>query len=330
MTTRILSALLAGALLWGGPAAAAERAALRGDVVARQDVLTLSDLVDGAPAALAETPLFRAPALGQTGTIQARRIIEAALDLGLSAVETGGRLQISVSRASRQVGAGEIEAALKRALGERFGFDPGATGVSFDGQAPALSLPPDLKGEVIAGDLLLDRRSRRVSGTVWIGPSPTEQRASLRISGTVVDLVEVAVLARSLDRGETVKAADISLEKRPREAVSSDAILDGVPLAGRVARRALGAGSFVRTGDLARPEIVGRGDIVTAVYEAPGMSLSMRARASEAGALGDVVSVTPPGSKKAVPATIIGPGRVSVRPGQAERVVAAGTLPSPY
>lgn len=328
MTTRLLRAALAGALLWAGPAAAADRPALRGDVVAKRDVLTLADLVEGVPAALADTPLFRAPALGQTGTIQARRILDAAEDAGLAAVETGGRLQISVSRAARHVGAGEIEAALRRALGERFGFDPGATGISFDGPAPGLSVPPDLAGEVAAGDLQLDRRSRRISGTVWVGPSPTERRASLRIAGTVVDLVEVAILARPLERGDTVKAGDLSFEKRPRDAVSGEAVLDGAPLVGRVARRALGAGSFVRASDLARPEIVGRGDIVTVIYEAPGMTLSMRAKAADAGALGDVISVVNPGSKKAVPATIVGPGRVSVRPGQSERVVAARALPA--
>jgi flagella basal body P-ring formation protein FlgA len=323
-----LAGVLVGALAWSATASAADRLALRGDVLAKQDTLTLADLVDGAPAALADTALFRSPGLGQTGTIQARRIVEAAQDLGLDAIETGGRLQVTITRAARHVGAGEIEGALKRALGEKFGFDPGSTGIVFEGAQPALTLAPDLKGEVAAGDLLLDRRSRRLSATVWIGPSPTERRASLRITGTVVDLVEVAVLTRSLDRGEAVKAADISVERRARDTVAGDAVLDGAALVGRVAKRALNAGSFVKTADLARPELVGKGDVVTAVYESPGLVLSMRVKANEAGALGDTITITNPGSKKALPATIVGAGKVSVRPGQTERVVAAGALPS--
>ncbi len=328
MIRHLMLSGLAGALLWSGAALAADRAALRGDVVAKRDSLTLSDLIDGVPAALADTPLFRAPALGQTGTIQTRRIVEAAQELGLGTLETGGRLQITVARAARQIGANEIEAALRRALAERFGFDPGSTGIVFDGPAPALTLAPDLKGELAAADLLLDRRSRRLTATLSVGPSPTDRRASLRVTGTVVDLVDVAVLARPLDRGELVKTGDLTVEKRPRDAVPADAVLDGTPLEGRVARRPIGAGSFARLGDLARPELVHKGDLITAVYEIPGVFLSLRVKASEGGALGDVISVVNPGSKKAVPATIVGPGKVSVRPGQTERVVAAGALPS--
>jgi flagella basal body P-ring formation protein FlgA len=328
MIRTLLTPALAGAVLWSGLAFAGDRPTLRGDVLAKRDALTVADLVEGAPASFADTPLFRAPALGQTGTIQTRRIVEAAQDLGLGAVETGGRLQITVTRAARQVGASEIEHALRRALADKLGFDPASTGIVFDGPAPQLSVAPDLKGDVFAGDLLLDRRARRLSATIWIGTSPTERRASLRVSGAVVDLVDVAILTRSLDRGDTVKAADISIEKRPRDTVSGDAVADGAALAGRVARRALGAGSFVRSGDLAKPELVQKGDIVNAVYEAPGIVLSMRVRANETGALGDVISITNPGSKKAVSGTIVGPGKVSVRPGFTERVVASGALSS--
>ncbi|MDB5558712.1 MAG: flagella basal body P-ring formation protein FlgA [Enterovirga sp.] len=328
MIRKLLTPLLAAALFWPVAASAADGAALRGDVVTGRDTLTLADLVDGAPAAIADTPLFRSPALGQTGTIQARRVAEAARDLGLTTVETGGRLQITVTRAARQIGAGEIEGALKRALGEKLGFDPASTGIVFDGTQPALAVAPDQTGELVAGDVLLDRRSRRLSATVWLGPSSTERRASLRVSGTVVDLVDVAVLTRALDRGDTVQPADISVEKRPRDAVTADALLDGRPLVGRIARRALGAGSFVRAADVAKPELVQKGDVIAAVYEAPGLVLSMRVKANEGGALGDVISITNPGSKKAVPATVIGPGRVSVRPAPVERVVAAGALPT--
>jgi flagella basal body P-ring formation protein FlgA len=51
---------------------------------------------------------------------------------------------------------------------------------------------------------------------------------------------------------------------------------------------------------------------VTIVYEVPGMTLTLRGRANEAGALGDAVSVTNPQSKKVLQGTVTGPGRVSV------------------
>jgi flagella basal body P-ring formation protein FlgA len=87
---------------------------------------------------------------------------------------------------------------------------------------------------------------------------------------------------------------------------------DASSLAGQVARRALAAGTVVRQGDLAKPELVARGDVVTIVYEIPGMVLTLRGRANEAGAQGDMIAVTNPQSKKILQAQVIAPGKVSV------------------
>ena len=328
--TFIASRLLATALLGLGllsSAAADDRPSLRGDVVAKRDVLTLGDLVAGAPAGLAGTALFRAPALGQTGTVQAHRIVDAANGLGLAGIETGGRLQVTVTRSARIVGPGEIEAVLRRAL-EREGLDPRSTGVTFDGAPPSLVAAPDLTGEVQVGDLLYDRRSRRLTGTVWLGPSSAERRASLAVSGAAVETVEVAVLSRALDRGDRILQADVALERRPRDSVTPDSAWDGQPVDGRVARRPLGAGTTIRTADLMRPELVARNDTVNLVYEVPGISLSVRVRATEAGALGDTITVINPTSKKPLLAKVTGPGRVSVAPAETPRVVASAAAPA--
>jgi flagella basal body P-ring formation protein FlgA len=319
---QVASAGLLATSLVLGPAFAASLV-LKGDVVVERDSLTLGDLVENAPESLAATPLFRAPALGQSGTIQTRRIIEASAASGLGPIETGGRLQISVKRAAREVGAGEVEAALRAALETSAGLDARTTGVVFEGAQPSLTLPPDVTNPVVASDVIYDRRSRRVSATVWIGPSPTDRKASVRISGAVVELVDVAVVSRALARGETVKEADVSMERRPRDMVPPDGLFEGGALAGRIARRAMTPGSLVRHGDLTRPELVARGEVVTVVYEAPGMMLTMRAKASDGGALGDTVSITNPQSKKALQAVVVGPGKVSVNTAPTGRLAAA-------
>jgi flagella basal body P-ring formation protein FlgA len=310
MVLRAVLALAVMVLLIGS-AMAADRLQLRGDVVAHSDVLTLGDLVDGAPAGIAGTPLFRAPALGASGTIQARRVIDAARDRGLGSVEAGGRLQVVVTRAARRIGVNGIEAAVKRALESQHGLEARMLGIAFDG-TPTLVVAPDVTGQVAVEDLTYDRRSRRVSALVWLGPSPTERKAAMRVSGAVVEQVEVALLTRALNRGETAQAADFTIERRAKESVPSDAQAEVQGLAGRVARRALAAGALVRVGDLARPEIVTRGDIITVVYEVPGMTLSLRGRASESGAQGDTINVVNPQSKKTLQGQIVAPGRVSV------------------
>lgn len=297
-------------------------AILRGDVTASRDTLTVRDLIDNAPVALAETPLFRAPALGASGTIQARRIVQAAEALGL-AVQTGGRVQVTVMRAARQVGPGEIEAALRKRLAAEFGLDAIATGIAFDGNAPILTAAPSVTEEPVASEVSYDRRTRRISATIWLGPSANERRAQLRVSGTAIDLVEVIVAGRALERGQTVKAGDLALERRPRDVLSPEAAHDGSVLEGRVLRRTVTAGALVRPADLIRPEIVARGDIVTATYDGPGVALSMRLKANEAGALGDQITITNPQSKKVLQATVTGPGRVSVGGATPGRVASA-------
>ena len=73
---------------------------------------------------------------------------------------------------------------------------------------------------------------------------------------------------------------------------------------------ALQAGRPLRTADLMKPDLVQRNETVTLVYEVPGIMLTMRGKAIEGGAEGDVISVLNEQSKRTVQGTVIGPGRV--------------------
>lgn len=320
VVARTLLALVAlGLLALPVLAQDAQRLRLRGDVTARGDVLTLGDLVEGASADAARRALFRAPALGASGTIQARRIAEAVATLGLGEVETGGRVQVAVQRAARRIGATEIEVALKRALESAHGLDPRNLAIRIDGEAPSLLAPIDLDGPVAALDVAYDARLRRVAGLITLG----ERQASLRVTGQVVEIREVAILVRSLNRGEAVAQADLAIERRPREGTPADAQSGLASLAGQVAQRSLNAGAVLRSGDLALPDLVIRGEAVTVVFDMPGLNLSLRAQANESGRLGATITVTNPVSKKVIAATVIGPGRVSVGPAPARQSSAA-------
>lgn len=314
---RTLASLLA--LLAALPALAAP--SLRGDITAARDIVTLGELVDGAPAPLAEKPVFRAPALGRTGTIQAARILEAARALGLDAVETGGRGQVTVSRAARRVGVAEIEAAVREALAKREGIEPHGVAIVFDGALPGLVVPPDALDALSVPDLAYDPRGRRVTALVAVASG--EGRTSLRVSGNLVETIEVGVLARALAKGDAIAAGDVAVERRPRESVPADVQSEPGHLVGQVARRGLSTGVVLRAGDVARPEIVVKGDPVMIVFEAPGMSLTLRGRAGESGALGESVSVVNTATKKTLQATVVGPARVSVAPNAVPGLMAA-------
>jgi flagella basal body P-ring formation protein FlgA len=81
------------------------------------------------------------------------------------------------------------------------------------------------------------------------------------------------------------------------------------------------AGQPLRTSDLMRPEIVKRNEPVTLIYEAPGLVLTVRGKAIDPGAQGDVINVVNSQSNRTVQGTVAGPARVIVRNG-APRLVA--------
>ena len=59
-----------------------------------------------------------------------------------------------------------------------------------------------------------------------------------------------------------------------------------------------------------KPDTIQRNEQVTLVYEVPGISLTVRGKALEGGAEGDVISVLNEQSKRTVQGLIVGPGRV--------------------
>jgi flagellar basal body P-ring formation protein FlgA len=61
-----------------------------------------------------------------------------------------------------------------------------------------------------------------------------------------------------------------------------------------------------------KPAIVQRNDNVTIVYEAPGLSLTLRGQAQDSAALGDTITVQNVQSKRFVQGVVTAPGRVTV------------------
>lgn len=300
---------------------------LRSGVTALGDVLTLGDLVAGLAADLAREPVFRAPALGETGTIQSHRVLDALRARGVDQVRDRGVVQVVVTRAARRIEMREIEAAIRQGLEARFGLDARQMVLSLDQGAPQVAVEPDLSGEIAAQDLSYDPRSRRVSAVLTLAGSHALKLKPVRIVGQMMETTDVVLLQRPVARGEIVASQDIITERRPREGMAQDLATEPAAVIGKSARRALQPGQPLRLSDLQRHEIIARNEIVTAVFEAPGLVLTMRGRANEAGALGDLVTVQNLTSKKIVQGVVTGPGRIAVN-GVTTGPVAQSSAPS--
>jgi flagella basal body P-ring formation protein FlgA len=268
--------------------------------------------------------------LGITGSVATAKVLEAVRPYQLYAVETAGIAEIEVTRASRVIGGKDIESRIARAFAGQYGLgDAKRLTVNLEREAHAIYVDPNSTAELEVTRSSFDPRSGRFDISFDLTGTVATSRAPLRFTGTLFEGVEAAVLTRPLGRGEIVKAADVTIERRPKSEVANDTIASLDQIVGFSARQALRAGQVLRRGDVLKADVVQRNDAVTLVYEVPGIVLTVRGKAVDAGAEGDVIGVLNVQTKRTVQGTVAGPGRVIVTPAPAiSSAVVAAQVPS--
>ncbi len=293
-------------------AAPAPTPSLRAEITVHRDEVRLGDLLDHAAEAAA-IPVFHAPALGASGTIQTFRIIEAARQHGIAYLDTRGLHEVTIFRASRTLTVSDLERAVAEAAMRHLGTGSiDDIAVRFDRDVRAVQVEPDAVGAPKIARFSYDSYTGRFEGLLELHGSMTLRRNPLRLSGTVTETAETVIVARSIQRGEMLRESDILVERRPRAEIASDVMLTPGAVIGQAARRALRAGQPLRAADLMKPDLVARNDTVTIVFEVPGITLTARGKALAAGAEGETIEVLNPHSRRVLHATVIGPGTVSV------------------
>lgn len=315
----IRTATLLLALVTAAPALAqqlaaiepAERPTLKRTATIMSELVRIGDLVDHA-GAVADVAIFRAPDLGQTGSVSAASVIEAVRPHHIISLNTRGIGDVTVTRASRAFTAKDFEARLLRALGGQQGLgDAKDLGVTFDHGVRTLQVEP-AAGELAIARFQYDAQTRRFDVTFEVPGSAVARRLPLRFIGSVAETVEAVIPLRPLAANETIKASDITVERRPKPEFAGAPAASIEDVLGFAAKRALRPGQAIRAADLQKPELVGRNDTVMMLFEAPGILMTIRGKAIEAGALGDTINVLNVESKRTIQATVSGPGQVTV------------------
>jgi flagella basal body P-ring formation protein FlgA len=310
---RIVLALIMAAALGGEACAESKSAAprLKELVTVSSEVVRIGDLLENAGAA-ADVAVFRAPDLGQTGAVQVSRIADALRPYDVTGLETSGLSEVVVTRLSRALTAKDITDRIARAFAGQYGFgDAQNIAVILDREIRILHVEPTVTDDLVVARMNVEPRTGRFDIAFELPGSTLSRRSALRFTGTVTETVEAATLTRSLKPGEVVKASDVIVERRPKTEVRGEGMAanQAVGLAAKVALR---NGQALRTDDLIKPQVVQRNEAVTIYYEVPGIMLTVRGKALEAGAMGDVVGVLNIQSNRTIQATVIAPGRVSI------------------
>jgi flagella basal body P-ring formation protein FlgA len=297
------------------------RPKLKAETVVTGGIVRIGDLIEHA-GIVAKVPIFRAPDLGSSGTVSADAVIEAVRAHALVGLDPAGVQEVVVRRATRTIEPQEIEAALGTALTQQFALGaPADLAIDVDRGLRPLHVEPSAGGEPRVIHVSYDPRSAHFDATLDI-----PGHAALRLTGRARAMIDVVTLVQPVRRGEIIKTADVVLERRARGEIGRDVLTDADNAIGLAARTGMQPGRPLRGADLIKPDLVQRNETVTLVYEVPGITLTVRGRAAEGGALGDVIAVHNGQSKRLVQGVVSGPGRVVIST-RAPRV-AANLVPS--
>src|SRR5712671_5138767 len=333
MTLRSL--LLATALLAAASTAASAQVSddviaapvLRASVNVTSDVVRIGDVIDNAGAS-AQIAIYRAPDLGTTGSLKVAQVLSALQAHRVIGVDTHNLKEISVTRLARTLESKDIELQVARALEHRFGLGDAANlSLTFDRDVQDLRLDASNSGAMQPVAARFDPRSNRFDVSFEIANDNVATPTRLRFSGSAIETVEAAVLARGIERNEVIKSSDVVVERRPKAEVGGD-VASRDRAVGMQARKQLRAGQALRVADIAKPDLVQRDQNVTLTYEATGLYLTIRGKALENGTEGDVVSVLNLQSKRTVTGVVSGRGQVTVSAPAARLPLAADVTSS--
>ena len=156
------------------------RPMLKSEATVIGDIVRIGDLVENA-GDVADVAIFRAPDLGQIGTVPARRVADAVLPHNIVALDTRGLAEVVVTRASRSITAQDIEARVISALAGRSGLpDASNLTVTFDNALRSLEVEAAVTSDLRIARLGFDPRSGRFDVSFELPGSAVARKLPLR------------------------------------------------------------------------------------------------------------------------------------------------------
>src|ERR1700726_2591628 len=178
---------------------------LRASVTVSGDVVRIGDLIDNAGSA-AQIAIYRAPDLGTTGTLPTAQVISALRAHQVIGVDTRDLREISVTRLARTLDAKDIESQVARALEHRGGLGDAANlSLTFDRDVQDMRLEASNTGAMQPVSSRYDARGGRFDVSFEIG-NDSGAPTKLRFTGSAIETVEAAILARDVERNEVLKS----------------------------------------------------------------------------------------------------------------------------
>ena len=284
---------------------------IRRTVITEKETLSLADLIEGQN--IPDTPIFGAPAPGENGTVKVARILSAARKLSIIVDAPADFGEILITRKSRQVTESDLRSALERELiktsgNPKFEFNIDTSEKTLERQIESTATAP-----VEIRSLKLNTTRTRFQAVAFVPDSRLMAKQPIEITGSLTPLNLVYVATRDIERDSVLRQNDFREEYKSFSEAEPPPSYTVTPR-GMVAKRAFKAGETIPAGDLAVEIQVEKNATVLVRYERAGLTISMRGKALQSGAMGDVVSVLNQQSKRSIDGVVTGRGIVLVKP----------------
>jgi len=298
------NSFIALSLLVSAPAFAEEYVVLRETLMVEDAHITLGDLFE-VSGEVADIVVARSPSPGGRTALDVNYVRHLANQNELIWANAGGLRRLSIGRTSRVIGADTLRNMLE---GELFATQGHPHQVQLANTAMALHAPVNTQG----GAQILSVNFEPRSGMLAAEIRPYDGAQPVRVTGRAYATVEIPVLASHVAAGQEITADQIIWITQRSDRLRPDAVLDPENIIGLEARRGLRPNEALRAYDLTQPLMVTRGELVTLVFDAPGIQLSVSARAMENASEGDIARFVNLQSNRTVDAIVDAPGRARV------------------
>lgn len=136
----------------------------------------------------------------------------------------------------------------------------------------------------------------------------------------------IVVPSHDIPRGAVIGDSDLAYQDTPSAQIAFGTVTSMNTLDGMETRRLLRAGEPVRADDVRKPILVTKGQTVTMIFAAPGLTLTASGRAMSEGGMGDTVTILNPVSYRQITGVVTGSGEV--RAGDVTAVIAPSQIAS--
>jgi flagella basal body P-ring formation protein FlgA len=146
---------------------------------------------------------------------------------------------------------------------------------------------------------------------------------ALAVSPALADApgqARIVVPSHDIPRGATIGDSDLAYVNATSDQLAFGVVTSMNALDGMETRRVLRAGEPVRGDDVRKPILVTKGQTVTMIFAAPGLTLTATGKAMSEGGVGETVTVLNPVSFRQITAVVTGAGEV--RAGDVTSVIA--------